>query len=140
MSGVTRRQGQGESSRERSRETQDRILRDASPASGGSPIRSIPQEVTPSKAASTSDKPLPAPPSEASTGEQLPTSPLPKPVYLKPHIVSPTPQEFLLVTGTGTRDPGVGLFVNLEGDPTRSSLEFDHYPSDLVVDGRGYRD
>jgi len=127
MSGVTRRQGQGEGSRERSRET---------PASGRSPIHSIQQEVTPSKAASTSDKPLPAPPSEAA-GEQLLTSPLPKPVYLKPHIVSPTPQEFLLVTGTGTRDPGVGLFVNLEGEVTRSTLEFDHYPNDLVVDGRG---
>lgn len=137
MGSVTRRQGQGEGSRERSRETQERILREASPASGRSPIRSIQQEATPSKAASTSDKPLPAPPSEPSTGEQPPTSPLPKPVYLKPHIVSPTPQEFLLVTGTGTRDPGVGLFVNLEGDPTRSSLEFDHYPNDLVVDGRG---
>ena len=127
MSGVTRRQGQGEGSRERSRET---------PASGRSPIHSIQQEVTPSKATSTSDKPLPAPPSEAA-GEQLLTSPLPKPVYLKPHIVSPTPQEFLLVTGTGTRDPGVGLFVNLEGEVTRSTLEFDHYPNDLVVDGRG---
>jgi vacuolar protein sorting-associated protein 3 len=127
MSGVTRRQGQGEGSRERSRET---------PASGRSPTGSIQQEVTPSKAASTSDKPLPAPPSEA-TGEQLPISPLPKPVYLKPHIVSPTPQEFLLVTGTGTKDPGVGLFVNLEGEVTRSTLEFDHYPNDLVVDGRG---
>jgi vacuolar protein sorting-associated protein 3 len=137
MSGVTRRQGQGESSRERSRETQERILREASPASGRSPIYSVQQEPIPSKATSTSDKPLPAPPSEASAGEQLPTSPLPKPVYLKPHIVSPTPQEFLLVTGTGTRDPGIGLFVNLEGDPTRSALEFDHYPNDLVVDGRG---
>lgn len=42
-----------------------------------------------------------------------------------------------MVTGTGSRDPAVGLFVNLEGDPTRSSLEFDHYPSDLVVVGRG---
>ena len=137
MSGVTRRQGQGEGSGERSRETQEPILREASPASGRSPIRSIQQEATPSKPASTSDKPLPAPPSEASTGEQPPTSPVPKSVYLKPHIVSPTPQEFLLVTGTGTRDPGVGLFVNLEGDVTRSTLEFDHYPNDLVVDGRG---
>jgi hypothetical protein len=137
MSGVTRRQGQGEGSRERSRETQDRILREASPVSGRSPIRSIQQEATSSKPAGTSDKPLPAPPSDALTGEQLPNSPVPKPVYLKPHIVSPTPQEFLLVTGTGNREPGVGLFVNLEGDVTRSTLEFDHYPNDLVVDGRG---
>jgi vacuolar protein sorting-associated protein 3 len=137
MSGVTRRQGQGDGSRERSRETQDRILRETSPASERSPIRSIQQEAISSRPATTSDKPLPAPPSEASTSEQPPTSPLPKPVYLKPHIVSPTPQEFLLVTGTGSRDPGLGLFVNLEGEITRSTLEFDHYPNDIVVDGRG---
>ncbi|KAI6246330.1 Transforming growth factor-beta receptor-associated protein 1 [Erysiphe necator] len=57
--------------------------------------------------------------------------------FLKPHIVSPTPQEFLLVTGIGQNDPGVGMFVNLEGDPTRSTLEFSQYPLDIVVDGRG---
>ncbi|RKF77940.1 Transforming growth factor-beta receptor-associated protein 1-like protein [Golovinomyces cichoracearum] len=57
--------------------------------------------------------------------------------FLKPHIVSPTPQEFLLVTGTGQLDPGVGIFVNLEGDPTRSTLEFDKYPHEIVVDGQG---
>ncbi|RKF56957.1 Transforming growth factor-beta receptor-associated protein 1 [Erysiphe neolycopersici] len=57
--------------------------------------------------------------------------------YLKPHIASPTPQEFLLVTGIGPNDPGVGMFVNLEGDPTRSTLEFCQYPHDIVVDGRG---
>lgn len=56
---------------------------------------------------------------------------------LKPHIASPSPQEFLLVTGTGSNDPGVGMFVNLEGDPTRSTLEFSQYPHDIVVDGRG---
>jgi hypothetical protein len=29
------------------------------------------------------------------------------------------------------------MFVNLEGDPTRSTLEFDKYPDEVVVDGRG---
>jgi hypothetical protein len=29
------------------------------------------------------------------------------------------------------------MFVNLDGDPTRSTLEFDKYPDELVVDGRG---
>lgn len=56
---------------------------------------------------------------------------------LKPHIVSPSPQEFLLVTGTATEDPGVGMFVNLEGEVTRSTLEFDRYPEAVVADGRG---
>lgn len=59
------------------------------------------------------------------------------PASLKPHIISPSPQEFLLVTGTGTADPGVGIFVNLEGDVTRSTLEFSRYPEALVTDGRG---
>ena len=84
-----------------------------------------------------SNKPLPPPPGDATSTDQPPSTAIAAPVYLKPHIVSPTPQEFLLVTGTGPRDPGVGMFVNLEGDVTRSTLEFDKYPDELVVDGRG---
>ncbi|KAK4221002.1 hypothetical protein QBC38DRAFT_404084 [Podospora fimiseda] len=57
------------------------------------------------------------------------------PVTLKPHIVSPTPEEFLLVTGTSPLDPGIGMFVNLDGDPTRPTLEFERYPREIVVDG-----
>ncbi|KAK0739688.1 hypothetical protein B0T21DRAFT_329770 [Apiosordaria backusii] len=59
----------------------------------------------------------------------------PEPVVLKPLIVSPTTEEFLLVTGTGPLDPGIGMFVNLDGDPTRPTLEFDRYPREIVVDG-----
>ncbi|KAI1342231.1 hypothetical protein F5Y15DRAFT_335310 [Xylariaceae sp. FL0016] len=59
----------------------------------------------------------------------------PGPVFLKPHIVSPTPEEFLLVTGTGPLEPGIGIFVNLDGDPTRPTVEFDRYPREIVVDG-----
>ena len=84
--------------------------------------------------ASTADKPLPAPPG-AAAGEQTTLAAKPGPVFLKPHIVSPTAEEFLLVTGTGPLDPGIGMFVNLDGDPTRPTLEFDKYPKDLVVDG-----
>jgi hypothetical protein len=29
------------------------------------------------------------------------------------------------------------MFVNLEGDPTRSTLEFEKYPDEIVADGRG---
>jgi hypothetical protein len=116
------------------RETPDRLFREASPAPATSP-RPPPREPSPN------NKPLPAAPSEATepATEQPPVSATPEkpPVFLKPHIVSPTPQEFLLVTGTGPRDPGVGMFVNLEGDPTRSTLEFDRYPDVLIADGRG---
>ncbi|KAK3325324.1 hypothetical protein B0H66DRAFT_547974 [Apodospora peruviana] len=93
------------------------------------------------------DKPLPAPPPQE-TGATLTTqvggsgtparnvSPSkPGPILLKPHIVSPTAEEFLLVTGTGPLDPGIGMFVNLDGDPTRPTLEFERYPREIVVDG-----
>ncbi|KAI5867165.1 hypothetical protein GGS23DRAFT_164166 [Durotheca rogersii] len=59
----------------------------------------------------------------------------PQPGLLKPLIVSPTPEEFLLVTGTGPLEPGIGMFVNLDGDPTRPTVEFDRYPKEIVVDG-----
>ena len=56
----------------------------------------------------------------------------PPAVYLKPHIVSPTADEFLLVTGTSPLEPGIGMFVNLDGDPTRPTIEFDCYPKEIV--------
>ncbi|KXJ92829.1 hypothetical protein Micbo1qcDRAFT_188214 [Microdochium bolleyi] len=64
-----------------------------------------------------------------------PVPPKSGPVFLKPHIVSPTPDEFLLVTGTGPLEPGIGMFVNLDGDPTRPTIEFDRYPKEILVDG-----
>lgn len=57
------------------------------------------------------------------------------PEQLKPHIVSPSPDEFFLVTGSGLTDPGVGMFVNNDGDPTRGTISFSSYPEDLVLDG-----
>ncbi|KAK3685639.1 hypothetical protein B0T22DRAFT_529537 [Podospora appendiculata] len=97
------------------------------------------------------DKPLPAPPRDPAAllatqaaGTQLPprtasprtvSPPKPAPVFLKPHIVSPTSDEFLIVTGTGPLDPGIGIFVNFDGDPTRPTLEFDRYPREVVADG-----
>ncbi|TGJ78107.1 hypothetical protein E0Z10_g10660 [Xylaria hypoxylon] len=59
----------------------------------------------------------------------------PRPTFLRPHIVSPTPEEFLLVTGTSPLEPGIGMFVNTEGEPTRPTIEFDRYPKQIVVDG-----
>jgi hypothetical protein len=134
MGGTSRRQGQRGTSGERSgRETPDRLLREASPAPATSPLRpAVPRDPSPS-----SNKPLPPPPAEPTTADQPPLTATAAPIYLKPHIASPTSQEFLLVTGTGPHDPGVGIFVNLEGDVTRSTLEFDKYPDELVVDGRG---
>ncbi|CAK7212368.1 hypothetical protein SEUCBS140593_001480 [Sporothrix eucalyptigena] len=79
--------------------------------------------------------------SAAASGDETgsvaaPLAPLPKPApTLKPLVVSPTPEEFLIVTGTGPMDPGIGMFVNLDGDPTRPTLEFEKYPTEIVVDG-----
>lgn len=128
------RHGRGPSGDRSGRETPEGIFRESSPTPALSPMRSLHRDPSPA-----GDKPLPPPPAEAAPTEQSapPPAPTPEPVYLKPHIVSPSPQEFLLVTGTGPHDPGVGMFVNLEGDVTRSTLEFDRYPEQIVADGRG---
>lgn len=118
------------------------------------PVFQDPDVPRPSRSPAPTDKPLPAPPRESgelsagqAPGAAAPapyrtatppvrTTPSPKPGsgFLKPHIVSPTAEEFLLVTGTGPLDPGIGMFVNLDGDPTRPTLEFDRYPRDIVAD------
>jgi vacuolar protein sorting-associated protein 3 len=61
----------------------------------------------------------------------------PEPPSLPPNIVSPTPNEFLLTTGTKMSERGVGMFVNLEGDVVRGTIEFSSYPESLVLDGTG---
>lgn len=53
---------------------------------------------------------------------------------LKPHILSPFPSEFMLTTGTAETEPGVAMFVNLDGDVVRGTIEFQVYPEDLLVD------
>jgi vacuolar protein sorting-associated protein 3 len=132
MSGGSRRHdSRGGSGDFSGRDTPDTLFRESSPAPTASP-RPVPRDPSPS-----SDKPLPPPPSEGTSTEQSNPTFTASPISLKPHIVSPTPQEFLLVTGTVPTDPGVGIFVNLEGDVTRSTLEFDRYPDVLVTDGRG---
>ncbi|KAI1771838.1 hypothetical protein F4818DRAFT_444832 [Hypoxylon cercidicola] len=75
----------------------------------------------------------PAPEAQVTRGAK------PQPGFLKPLIASPTPEEFLLVTGTAPLEPGIGIFVNLDGDPTRPTIEFDRYPKEIAVDG-GFAD
>lgn len=81
-------------------------------------------------------KDLPTPPKEAAEDKQKPLPPAPKleSARLKPHIVSPTPSEFLLVTGTQANEPGVGMFVNTDGDVVRGTMEFQQYPEAIIVD------
>ncbi|CRG89417.1 Putative DNA helicase INO80 [Talaromyces islandicus] len=85
-------------------------------------------------------KDLPAPPrqeSESDTQKPLPPAPKLNLARLKPHIASPTPSEFLLVTGTAETEPGVGMFVNTDGDVVRGTIEFQRYPETVVVDSPG---
>ncbi|KAJ5774787.1 hypothetical protein N7457_009683, partial [Penicillium paradoxum] len=68
-----------------------------------------------------------------------PLPPLPPPIKqaskrLQPHVVSPTPTEFLLVTGTEATEPGVGMFVDMDGEVVRGTLNFHRFPKSVVID------
>lgn len=78
-------------------------------------------------------KPLPDPPQRVPSPPKPVTSAIP----LKPHVASPTPNEFLLTTGTSQDEPGVGMFVNLDGDVVRGTVDFASYPDSLLLDGSG---
>lgn len=70
----------------------------------------------------------------------LPPLPKPLPTRLKPHVVSASANEFLLVTGTAEKEPGVGMFVNMDGDMERSTINFDRYPESVAIDTRDQDD
>lgn len=68
--------------------------------------------------------------------DKKPLPPLPKPpsTHLKPHVLSASSTEFLLVTGTAEKEPGVGMFVNMDGDMDRSTINFEKYPESVAID------
>ena len=82
------------------------------------------------------EKPLPSTPDIKDPSQTVPLSSDTRNSYLRPQICSPTPEEFLLTTGTGYDEAGVGLFVNLEGEVVRGTLRFHRYPRSLVIDER----
>jgi vacuolar protein sorting-associated protein 3 len=78
---------------------------------------------------------------QRSSTDSLPARPKPEarqkptPGGLRPHIVSAFPTEFMLTTGTSVSEPGVGMFVNLDGDLVpRGTVEFPAYPQSVLVD------
>ncbi|CAG9993803.1 unnamed protein product [Clonostachys byssicola] len=86
------------------------------------------------------DKPLPQAPGEADAAAQPSQArEEPRQVFLQPHIASPGPEEFLVIRGTSPVEPCIGMFVNLDGDPTRAPVNFERYPKELVVD-TGFHD
>ena len=110
--------------------------RASSPLRSPSRNRTVSNTGSPSRMTPHSDKPLPPPPEDSSKSKQLPSS-KPRVHNLRPQMCSPTPAEFLLTTGTAPTEPGVGIFVNLDGDVVRGTVEFSRYPSAIVVDGTG---
>ncbi|KAF1844359.1 uncharacterized protein K460DRAFT_343648 [Cucurbitaria berberidis CBS 394.84] len=121
------------------------LSRDMSPAPARSPARPLKRGELPERASShtrsgaaSPDKPLPPHPEDATPQVEEPPPSQPPPfVPLRPHIASPTPNEFLLTVGTTPSEPGVGMFVNLDGDMCRGSIQFSSYPDVIVVDGSG---
>lgn len=100
----------------------------------GTPPRNSSQSPQPTRDPSPSaDKALPPVPADMSSAEQA----QPKATYvpLKPHIASPSSEEFLLVVGTTPSEVGIGMFVSLDGDATRPTVEFEIYPNEVVIDG-----
>ncbi|KAI5814048.1 hypothetical protein BZA77DRAFT_319958 [Pyronema omphalodes] len=90
--------------------------------------------LTPGGEGSSSAGPA-ATPQQAAPSSRKSQPPPPPPKPLMPNIASPSPGEFLLTTGTRPEDPGVGMFVNLEGDVTRGTIQFEKYPDQLLVQG-----
>jgi hypothetical protein len=80
------------------------------------------------------------PDNQSPTNDSLkPLPPLPPPTKqgskrLQPHVVSPTPSEFLLVTGTEESEPGVGIFVDMDGEVVRGTINFHRFPKLVVID------
>lgn len=102
-------------------------------SSRGSPSPTPDQRAQSPSVGSADNKPLPEPPAQETAPRTQQTKILEP---LKPHIASPSPNEFLLTTGTTLTDPGVGMFVNLDGDVVRGTIEFSHYPESLVIDNQ----
>ncbi|KAH9870176.1 hypothetical protein J1614_007099, partial [Plenodomus biglobosus] len=120
------------------------LSRDMSPAAAPPHARAAAGE--PSERASSRvrsgavspDKPLPAPPEEQLPQIEEPPAPEPPPfIPLKPLIASPNPNEFLLAVGTTPSEQAVGMFVNLDGDMCRGSIQFSSYPDAIATDGSG---
>ena len=89
---------------------------------------------SPSRLQAGSEKPITNLPERSSSLKKLPPLPSHYSENLKPHICSPSMSEFLLTTGTTPAEPGVGIFVNLDGDVVRGTLEFTSYPSSVAID------
>ena len=92
---------------------------------------------TPNQGEEQHQRKSPPQPDDPKNDDHKPLPPVPKQnTTLKPHIVSPTPSEFLLVSGTTVTEPGVGVFVNTDGEMVPgSTMNFHRYPESIAIDG-----
>ena len=136
VAAIGKRQGTPTST---SRERQERkhlesSERASSPLRAPTARRSLSTSRSPSRNSPSPEKPLPPPPEQRNPQKAVPTISSKMSPNLRPHIVSPSASEFLLTIGTTPTEPGVGLFVNLDGDVVRGTLQFSRYPTAVVVD------
>lgn len=102
----------------------------SSSKTSASPTDSPSRTTSPEKSdAGSESAPPPPPPKDDAPPKEATNRPLP------PNIASPTPTEYLLTTGTKASEPGVGMFVNLDGDVVRGTIEFTSYPHCLILEG-----
>ena len=113
------------------------LQRSLSPAPSRSLDRQHPERHSSLPRTPSPDKALPPPPLDQDVDQSESPPEAPKFLPLRPHIASPTPSEFILTVGTTPSDPGVGMFVNLDGDISRGTMQFASYPDAIVVDGSG---
>ncbi|KAL4787423.1 hypothetical protein BJX76DRAFT_4000 [Aspergillus varians] len=110
------------------------------PSDSGTPRRSVSKERSKDNSPRVSPRvssELPSrEPQPAAADERKPLPPLPKQpsTELTPHILSPTSSEFLLVRGSDETEPGVGMFVNVDGDVVRGTITFHRYPKSIIID------
>ncbi|KAL9117293.1 MAG: hypothetical protein Q9187_006171, partial [Circinaria calcarea] len=119
------------------RDNPETSVRSRSTVQNLSPARHGPNIGSSLKRPLTPEKPLPLPSNDPTHPTSKASPPRRVAPMLKPQITSPISTEFLLTTGTMSDEPGVGIFVNCDGDVVRGTLEFSRYPHAVVVDGGG---
>lgn len=113
----------------------DRVLKDSAPSTPSKSPQPQEDAVAPPPPPSSDSRSFLSPPSRTGTPSQTTEARSePRQVFLKPHIASPTAEEFFIIRGTSPVEPCIGMFVNLDGDPTRAPVSFERYPKEIVVD------
>lgn len=136
VGGLGRRQ---ESSQSRSRgmsgvEISESSVRASSPLRAPAHSRSGSTSASPNRSGAIQEHSSPQLPERTSSLKGSSTMYPSQITKLRPHICSTSSSEFLLTTGVALTEPSVGVFVNLDGDVVRGTIEFSQYPSSIALD------